>query len=606
MERNEKRYGLIGEKLGHSFSPLLHSKFAGYEYGLYEVPKNEIDDFFEKADFTAANVTIPYKEKAMEYCRPDERAKSIGCVNTLVSTPSGLMGYNTDTYGFEYMAVRAGIDFTDAHVAILGSGGTCRTAAYTAARLGAASLTVVSRHPSDLGLRISCPVNYVSYEDDPRDCDILINTTPVGMYPEIGKTPVDISNSYVNHKDCARGSYVNLKAVIDVIYNPLRTGLINVARKRGIKATGGLPMLVAQGFFASKLFLGGELGDDPVGELSKSDKEKLEDAITSLEEENGSIVLTGMPGSGKSTVGRIIAEKLGLEFADTDEIFTEENGMSPAECIRRDGEKAFRALEKKAVFSAARTGGKVIATGGGVIIDPENISMLELNGTIVYIHRDLEKLSTGGRPLSEGRENLKALYWKRLPIYLKSCDMMIGVKGGAESVADDIIYGLHNTEYNNCTNIIKKGKSMNILVINGSNLNMLGIREPDIYGHETYEDLMRMCRQKAEGLGARVDFYQSNHEGDLVDIIQKAYGVYDGIVINPGAYTHTSVALLDALKTVGIPTVEVHISDVSEREDFRQISYIRQYAAKTIMGHGLSGYTEAMEMLAEIVGGGKG
>lgn len=142
---------------------------------------------------------------------------------------------------------------------------------------------------------------------------------------------------------------------------------------------------------------------------------------------------------------------------------------------------------------------------------------------------------------------------------------------------------------------------MNILVINGPNLNMLGIREPDIYGNETYGTLVKKIEAYADEKGVAVKCYQSNHEGDLVDNIQFAYGVYDGIVINPGAYTHTSIALLDALKAVGIPTVEVHISDLSTREDFRQISYIRQACFKTITGKGTDGYLEAMDALIEKV-----
>ena len=138
---------------------------------------------------------------------------------------------------------------------------------------------------------------------------------------------------------------------------------------------------------------------------------------------------------------------------------------------------------------------------------------------------------------------------------------------------------------------------MKILVINGPNLNMLGIREPGIYGRATYADLCAMIREHAAKIGVDVELYQSNHEGDLVDKIQDAYGNTDGIVINPGAYTHTSVALLDALKAVAIPTVEVHISDVSAREDFRQISYVRPACVATIAGHGFDGYTEAMDLL---------
>ncbi len=140
---------------------------------------------------------------------------------------------------------------------------------------------------------------------------------------------------------------------------------------------------------------------------------------------------------------------------------------------------------------------------------------------------------------------------------------------------------------------------MKILVLNGPNLNMLGIREPHIYGNETYEDLCNLIRNYAKVQMVAVEIFQSNHEGDLVDEIQDAYGEYDGIIINPAAYTHTSIALLDALKSVGIPAVEVHISDVSKREDFRQISYVREYCFATITGLGFEGYLRAMDLLLE-------
>lgn len=140
---------------------------------------------------------------------------------------------------------------------------------------------------------------------------------------------------------------------------------------------------------------------------------------------------------------------------------------------------------------------------------------------------------------------------------------------------------------------------MKILVINGPNLNMLGIREPDHYGKETYADLVAKIQNHCEGKGIEVTLFQSNHEGDLVDEIQRAYGNADGIVINPGAYTHTSIAILDAVKSVSIPTVEVHISKVEEREDFRRISYVRLACVKTITGHGTDGYLEAIDFLTE-------
>ena len=138
---------------------------------------------------------------------------------------------------------------------------------------------------------------------------------------------------------------------------------------------------------------------------------------------------------------------------------------------------------------------------------------------------------------------------------------------------------------------------MKILVINGPNLNMLGIREPKIYGSNTYKDLCATIKSYAKEKEIKVSFFQSNCEGDLVTAIQKTYKKIDGIVINPGAYTHTSVALLDAVKSVGTPTVEVHISDVSSREDFRQISYIREACISTVTGKGFGGYLEAIDLL---------
>ena len=142
---------------------------------------------------------------------------------------------------------------------------------------------------------------------------------------------------------------------------------------------------------------------------------------------------------------------------------------------------------------------------------------------------------------------------------------------------------------------------MKILVINGPNINMLGIREPGIYGSNSFADLLTLLDETAKAEHITIDQYQSNHEGCLVDKIQQALGVYDGIVINPAAYTHTSIAILDALKAVGIPAVEVHISDVSQREDFRQISYAGMACCKTIMGHGLEGYREAVQHLISIL-----
>jgi len=139
---------------------------------------------------------------------------------------------------------------------------------------------------------------------------------------------------------------------------------------------------------------------------------------------------------------------------------------------------------------------------------------------------------------------------------------------------------------------------MKLLVINGPNLNMLGVREPDIYGRTDYPALIAMMEEHASRLGVGIDFFQSNHEGAIVDEIQRAYNNYDGIIINPAAYTHTSVAILDALKAVALPTVEVHISNIDERDEFRRFSFVSLYAEKVIIGHGLPGYIEAIDYFA--------
>ena len=142
---------------------------------------------------------------------------------------------------------------------------------------------------------------------------------------------------------------------------------------------------------------------------------------------------------------------------------------------------------------------------------------------------------------------------------------------------------------------------MKILVINGPNVNLLGLREPEIYGEKNYDYLLKYIKDYCDKCNVQVEFFQSNHEGDIVDKIQEAYGVFDGIIINPAAYTHTSVAILDALKAVNIPAVEVHISKVDKREDFRQISFVRKYCFKTITGKGFDGYLEAVDALKSYI-----
>ncbi len=566
------QFGLIGEKLPHSFSPVLHRKLNNIDYDLWEVPRESIDAFLDEASFSAANVTIPYKEVALAHCIPSEAAGKIGCVNTLVKRNGTLYGYNTDYLGFCYMLDKAGIDLRSKNVLILGSGGTSKTACYAAAMKKAKKITVLSRSAKSYEMDVSCELSFTDYSDSRifEETQVLINTTPVGMYPRITDEPIDLH------------LFTRLEGVADVVYNPLKTSLVQTAEKAGIRATNGLMMLVAQAWYAGKLFNGLETvaGD--------KDFELMNRVYEEIHSEKQNIVLIGMPGCGKTTVGSLLAKKLERKFFDCDEEFTAFVGMTPADYIVKYGEDAFRDRESAVITQMCGETEAVISTGGGSILRNVNVLNLKKNGKLVYLHQVIDNLSTQNRPLSSESEKLKGLYYKRLPIYKKCADIKVLVAEDSDSTVTKIQKAMAGEK-----------RTMKILIMNGPNINMLGIREPEIYGNSTYADLMELCRKKADELGVEVAFVQSNHEGVLVDEIQKAYGVYDGIIINPAAYTHTSVALLDAVKAVSVPVVEVHISDPDQRDEFRKVSYIRAAAVKTIKGQGLAGYAQALEFLCE-------
>lgn len=554
------KYGLIGEKLGHSFSKEIHEYFGNFDYSMKEVPQNEAESFFEEADFEGINVTIPYKILAFDKSECDEYAGAIGSVNTVVKRNGKLYGYNTDAIGFFYMVSVAGIDLKGRRISVLGKGGVSKTVVYMVQTMGAKSVEIIKRGevPSD-------------------DTQVIINATPVGMYPDNDSCLVDITQ------------YKNLEAVVDLVANPIRTKLVCCALDMGLKATGGLPMLVAQAYFAEKIFRGESVGTDLI---TDEDRRLIEDVYNKLKEQTGNLVFVGMPGAGKSCVGSNIASRLGKEFFDSDAVFENKFKIPAGEYIKQFGESAFRDKESEVIKELAFKSGVVISTGGGSLLRKENILNLKQNGSVIFLQRRLEDLSTYQRPLSQNPERKKALYYKRLPIFLKESDIRIQVQRSTQETADLVLEGIKNYREGNPA-------KMKIAIINGSNINMLGIREPDIYGRDTYEDIINLCESHCKENNIEVKFFQSNHEGKLVDIIQECYGVYDGIVINPGAYTHTSVAILDALKAVNIPTVEVHITNPDTREEFRHVSYVSMFAFATVKGEGIAGYKVAIDKIVE-------
>lgn len=407
-------YGLIGERLPHSFSKEIHEKIADYNYSLLELKPDDVKDFILTKNFKAINVTIPYKQAVIPYL--DEispEAQAIGAVNTVVNRDGVLCGYNTDFGGMRALIERTGVELKYKKVLILGTGGTSRTAAAVCERLGAKEIYRVSRSGRE---------DSITYDEAyarHADADVIINTTPCGMYPDIFGCPVDLDR------------FTQLSGVIDAVYNPLCTTLVLEAKQRGISAGSGLYMLVAQAVLASELFTGEQL-----------DTVKLTNSI--FEEiyfDKRNIILTGMPGSGKSTVGRIIADRLGREFIDTDSIIVDRYGEITT-IFAAHGEDYFRDLESEVIRELAPLTGKVISTGGGAVLRSVNVDALRRNGEIFFIDRSPEYLiPTADRPLADEKKKIERLYRERLDIYMDTADYIIDGDCDPDDVADSVING---------------------------------------------------------------------------------------------------------------------------------------------------------------------
>lgn len=395
-------YGLIGHPLGHSFSKEIHENIAAYSYELRDLPENEFDNFFRVRKFKAINVTIPYKQRVIPYLfEIDDRAREIGAVNTVINRGGLLYGYNTDAFGLDDLISRNCGDLCGKTVLILGSGGTSKTAAYTSRFRGAEKIYKATRQD----LKSDHFYEYIKYNELGRiadQTDVIINTTPVGMYPNILEAPVNLA------------MFPRVECVLDAVYNPLRTKLISDAKKRGIKAEGGLYMLISQAVNAITLFLGSTLPN-----------EIKDRAYASVLKNRENIVLTGMPGAGKTSVAKIIAKLTGKRFLDTDAIIEKRFGNT-ADIIRRDGEEVFRDIETEVIKDVSGESGCCIATGGGSILREENIEYLKLNGKIVFLDRALSELvPTDDRPLSATMEQLSARYHERYLSYLSTSDLRV-------------------------------------------------------------------------------------------------------------------------------------------------------------------------------------
>lgn len=387
------RYGLIGEKLGHSFSPAIHRQLADYDYRLFELQPEELEDFLRSGRFDGLNVTIPYKKAVIPYCRTlTPQARRIGSVNTIVRQPDGsLLGHNTDYDGFVYLLRTAGAQPAGKKALVLGTGGASLTVHTVLRDLGVRESVSISRSGPD------------SYQDLDRhsDAQLIVNATPVGMYPNTGISLVDLDR------------FPRLEGVFDLIYNPAKTQLLLDGERRGILWANGLGMLVAQAKAAAELFLGTAIPDIRVSEIARK-----------MEKETRDLLLVGMPGCGKTTVGRALAQRLGRQLVDTDELVEEQAGCTIPELFASRGEEAFRQLEHQVLCQVSKQSGLVIATGGGIVTRRENLDPMRQNSTVIFLRRPLDQLPVEGRPISQAN-GLEELYRCRLPLYRQVADLTV-------------------------------------------------------------------------------------------------------------------------------------------------------------------------------------
>ena len=410
-------YGLIGEKLGHSYSQMIHARLADYRYELKEVATERLDAFIEARNFRGLNVTIPYKQAVMKHCAElSPEAMEVGSVNTLIVRPDGsLYGHNTDIDGFIYMLRRGEIDPAGAKAVILGSGGTSLTARAALTRLGAREIVTVSRKG---------PGDYAALYAEHADAEILVNATPVGMYPKNGASPVELDR------------LPKVRGVADVIYNPEKTALILAAQAKGIPAVSGLSMLVAQAREAAELFAGHAI---PAG--------RVEDIVSEIGAQTLNLILVGMPGCGKSTLGQAVAAALQREFVDCDAEIVRRAGKSIPEIFAQDGEGAFRALESGVLADVCRGHGLVISTGGGAVLRAENRDAMRQNGRVCLIRRALALLPRDGRPLSASEDAVARLWEARRAAYETAADFPVENDGTVEEAAEKIREGFYEAAH---------------------------------------------------------------------------------------------------------------------------------------------------------------
>ena len=410
-------FGLVGRTLGHSWSRQIHERLGSAPYALYELEPDEVAPFVRGGAWRGLNVTIPYKRRAAELA--DERSprvERLGAANTLVRREDGsILAENTDVLGFFWMLARfcrreLGSSVNEAlgsrKALVLGSGGASQAVRLALEEYAGMDVVTVSRSGKE---------TYEGLARRHADAALVVNTTPVGMFPNCPASPLD---------EETLSALTGLVAVLDVVYNPRRTGLLLAAERLGLPAESGLAMLVAQALYASELFQGHDLDDSLVAEVEGQIRAQTEN-----------VVLIGMPGAGKSSCGRALARLLGRPFVDVDEAIALECGRTAAQIIREDGEEAFRAVETEVTGRYAARSGLVLACGGGVVTRAENRDLIRQNARVVFLDRPIAELSDDGRPMSQAK-GVERLAAERMDAYRSWADVTLPCTGSPAGDAE--------------------------------------------------------------------------------------------------------------------------------------------------------------------------
>ena len=410
--------GLIGGKLSHSLSPQIHRLFGSRDYRLFELPDPDAVAGFmlgmrEGRYPPAVNVTIPHKREVMRHldCISPLAAK-LGAVNTVVLKNGRLCGYVTDPAGFGFMLDAAGIEVGGRKCLCLGTGGASKSVAEVLMRRNASEVIMISRSGDD---------NYENIYRH-RDARVIVNATPVGMYPHNGEKLFDL------------GEFHLLESCADLIYNPAVTPFLADAARCGCRTANGLAMLVAQAKRSREIFAG--TSEDEIRNFDPDETAGILDVTERIRREMISVGLVGMPGSGKTSVGKRLAQITGREFIDTDDMIVGKAGMSIPEIFASQGEDAFRDIESECVAEASKRGGCVIAYGGGAVLRERNRMLMRQNSFVAWLDRPAGLLSRKGRPLSGGRsdEEMEKMYAERCAAYDAASDARIICAGGAETI----------------------------------------------------------------------------------------------------------------------------------------------------------------------------